>query len=60
VRFDCIVGTIPHWCSIRLPLINRAANATTEAEAVPCSLILYSNIPLPEERLSSNPNLDNL
>src|SRR5277367_679208 len=30
------------------------------SRAVPCSLILYSNVPLPEERLSSKPNLHNL
>src|SRR5580658_5935546 len=30
------------------------------SRAAPCSLILYSNVPLPVERLSSKPKLHNL
>ena len=40
--------------------INHAANATSEAESCPTLLILYSNVLLPLERLSSGPNLYNL
>ena len=43
-----------------LPLINGRCDRNQRSLAIPDSLILYSNVPRPRERLSSKPKLHNL